>query len=313
MLFTFASYKCLLEMIRRQGFEIFGIEELLIRRRENRPLPHKFVVIRHDVDYYPGRAVTMAAIEAAFGIQTTYYVRRHFFESALEPIRQIAAQGHQIGYHYEEIDTHQKAPNQQVARDALGFFVGALLDLNNLGFPIKTICPHGNPLSDVDNRQVVHLLKDERNLDHLAFTFDRELVRQKISERLVGDASIDITGADVDVYIPDTGRFNPRFNLKDHIDGCPTLGIRSLAHLEGILREAKRNRIYMNMHPDRWSGDIGHWLFDFAFDWAKNVVKVVRGKRVYQGRLVGTKSRKYHQTILKSMKDKRDAPPGAGS
>ncbi|MCK5124838.1 MAG: hypothetical protein KAR42_01140 [candidate division Zixibacteria bacterium] len=290
MLFTFDSYKKLLDTITGAGYAIHGIEKVLEFRLDGFIPEGKFTAIRHDVDYYPKRALVLAKIEADQGIATTYYIRRKFFESDIPIITKIAELGHQIGYHYEEIDTHQKAPNNQVARDAVGFFVGSLLDLDKLGFPIKSVCAHGNPISDVDNRQVVHLLRDDNFLDQLAFTYDRDLVAEKVTNRLIGDASIDITGKDFDVYIPDTGRFNPRYNLKDHIDDCKTAGLNNLEDLSAILGTTKNHRVYMNMHPDRWSGDILTWMFDFGLDSAKNMVKRFMGTSDYKGQLVGQKS-----------------------
>lgn len=306
MLFTFESYRRLLDSILECGYDVHGIEKLIISRRDGFVPKGKFVAIRHDVDYFPKRARVLAAIEAERKLATTYYIRRKFFEDDIDTIRKIAEYGHQIGYHYEEADTHQKAPNLQIERDAVGFFVGALLDLDRLGFPIKTVCAHGNPMTDVDNRQVVHLLRSKDGLDRLAFTYDRELIKAKISDQLVGDASIDITGKDFDLYIPDTGRFNPKFNLKDRIDDCPISGLSNLDHLKRILTGGEYRRIYMNMHPDRWSGNWGTWLFDFGFDMAKNLAKKLIGKSSYQGQLVGEKAKKHHRQVMKSLGEKSD-------
>ena len=306
MLFTFNSYRRLLDCIGEHGFAIYGIEEILAARREETLPDDKYVAIRHDVDYFPGRAMTMAEIEHERKITATYYIRRRFFDDNIDMVRKIGGLGHQIGYHYEEVDTHQKAPNMQIGRDAVGFFIGSLLDIDRLGFHIKTVCAHGNPLTDVDNRQVVHLLRDDNYLDKLAFTYDREVVRTKVSQRLIGDASIDITGADFDLYIPDTGRFNPRYNLKDRIDGCSIAGLSNLDDFRKILADDSHRRIYMNMHPDRWSGDAATWLFDFAFDTAKNFVKRFIGKSGYSGKLVGDRAQKHHDAVLKSIGEKPD-------
>lgn len=290
-----------------------GIEKVLLARRDGTLPEGKYVAIRHDVDYFPGRALSLARIEADRKIATTYYIRRRFFDENIDLVRKIAAFGHQIGYHYEEVDTHQKAPNLQVGRDAVGFFIGSLLDIDRLGFHIRSVCAHGNPLTDVDNRQVVHLLRDENYLDKLAFTYDRDEVRTKVSGRLIGDASIDITGEDFDLYIPDTGRFNPRYNLKDRIDNCAISGLSSLDDFSHILSDPAHRRIYMNMHPDRWSGDLATWLFDFSFDSVKNLIKRFMGKTGYSGKLVGSKAQKHHDAVLKSIGDKRDERPGPRS
>ncbi|MFH1700569.1 MAG: hypothetical protein ABIE07_08280 [Candidatus Zixiibacteriota bacterium] len=289
MLFSFNAYNKLIELILESSRTILGIEKFLINRKSEAANAERLVAIRHDVDYSPARALKMARIEAKYQINTTYYIRRRFFDNNLDIIKQIAQLGHEIGYHYEEVDTHQKAPNKQVARDAVGFFIGSLLDLDKLGFNIKTICAHGNPLSGVDNRQVVHLTRSDDWLDDLAFTYDRDLIVEKISNRLIGDASIDITGDDFDVYIPDTGRFNPRYNLKDHIDNCPTVGLSNFNSLKEILENRKYRRIYMNMHPDRWSDNKIVWLYDLALDTGKNFVKLLMGKSGYKGKLIGDK------------------------
>jgi hypothetical protein len=313
MLFTYESYRRLLETIAGNGYAVHGIEDILAARAAGTLPDGNYVAIRHDVDYFPDRAKAIAEIEAERRITTTYYIRRRFFDTNLDLVRTIAGLGHQVGYHYEEVDTHQKAPNLQVGRDALGFFIGALLDIDRLGFHIRSICAHGNPMTDVDNRQVVHLLRDPEVLDHLAFTYDRDEIRTKIIERLIGDASIDITGRDFDLYIPDTGRFNPRFNLKDRIDDCAIAGLRSLDDLDRLLKDGAHRRIYMNMHPDRWSGDPVTWLFDWSLDTVKNILKAILGKSGYRGKLVGTKATKHHRAVMESLGEKADEGQGSGS
>lgn len=313
MLFTLNSYRQLLEIIRRHNYAIYSIEQILAAKKEGTLPEGKYIALRHDVDYFLERAVAVATIEAERRITTTYYIRRRFFESNLDLIRRIAGLGHQIGYHYEEVDTHQKAPHLQVGRDALGFFIGALMDIDRLGFPIRSVCAHGNPLSDVDNRRVIHLLRDENLLDKLAFTYDRELIRTKISERLIGDASIDITGDDFDLYIPDTGRFNPKYNLKDRIDDCPITGLSGLDEFESILASGRFSRIYMNLHPDRWSGDKVNWLLDLFMDMGKNTLKRILGKTKYRDQLVGEKAKKHHRAILKAMGERPDEKQDSGS
>lgn len=313
MLFTFDSYRRLLDLIADCGYDIYGIERILTARRDGELLRGNYVAIRHDVDYFPNRAIIMARIEAERKIAATYYIRRRFFDADLDLVRKIAGLGHQVGYHYEEIDTHQKAPGKQIARDAVEYFIGSLLDIDKLGFPIRSVCAHGNPLTDVDNRQVVHLLRDRTFLDQVAASYDRAEITEKISDRLVGDASIDLTGDDFDLYIPDTGRFNPRYNLKDRIDNCPIAGLSNLEDLRRILTGGKYPRVYMNMHPDRWSGDMATWLFDFAFDTVKNMLKRFMGKSGYRGKLVGAKAQKHNRSASDSMGDTPDAGPDSRS
>lgn len=62
-------------------------------------------VLRHDVDRLPENSLVTAKIEAELGIKGTYYFRivPESFDERI--IKDIAALGHEIGYHYEELDT----------------------------------------------------------------------------------------------------------------------------------------------------------------------------------------------------------------
>ena len=66
-----------------------------------------FCLIRHDVDITPWAALTMAEVERAEAVTTTYYFRLHApFYNLLEPaaadvVRQVMAMGHEVGLHYE--------------------------------------------------------------------------------------------------------------------------------------------------------------------------------------------------------------------
>jgi len=68
---------------------------------------HDFFLIRHDVDVSPWAARRMAEVEHELGVHTTYYIRFHapyynpLEEDTSRAIREIAAQGHEVGIHYE--------------------------------------------------------------------------------------------------------------------------------------------------------------------------------------------------------------------
>ena len=65
--------------------------------------PDDFVIIRHDVDRMPYRALDMAKLESKKGIKSTYYFRskKHTFKPKI--IKEISSLGHEIGYHYESL------------------------------------------------------------------------------------------------------------------------------------------------------------------------------------------------------------------
>ena len=73
-----------------------------------------FVVLRHDVDKLPQNALRMARIEHDLGVKSTYYFRKinGSFESQF--IREIAALGHEIGYHYEDFSAANGDVNKAI-------------------------------------------------------------------------------------------------------------------------------------------------------------------------------------------------------
>ena len=64
----------------------------------------QYVILRHDVDRRPSYALACARMEASLGILGTYYFRITQGSFDEDIIREIAAAGHEIGYHYEDLD-----------------------------------------------------------------------------------------------------------------------------------------------------------------------------------------------------------------
>jgi hypothetical protein len=62
------------------------------------------VILRHDVDLLPHNALKMARLEHDHGINGTYYFRivPESFNAGV--IEKIAGLGHEVGYHYEDVD-----------------------------------------------------------------------------------------------------------------------------------------------------------------------------------------------------------------
>lgn len=95
--FTEAGYRRLLDIAARHyAFRPFGTDEAG---------PH--MLLRHDVDFSPHRALTLARIEAEKGVRSTYFWLFHSdFYNLLEAevaaiVRQIGALGHWTGLHFD--------------------------------------------------------------------------------------------------------------------------------------------------------------------------------------------------------------------
>ena len=96
--FTLIKYKRILETFQRNGYTIIAYEDLFLK-----PIPAKYVIMRHDVDDLPLQSLAKAEIEKAMGVRSTYYFRVVEESNHPEIIKKIAALGHEIGYHYEDL------------------------------------------------------------------------------------------------------------------------------------------------------------------------------------------------------------------
>ena len=115
--------------------------------RRNNNLPARYVILRHDVDKRPWYSLRMAETEAMMSAKASYYFRIGSESNNPDCIKRIAALGHEIGYHYEDMSLchgdHAKAYEH---------FCNAL-DYFRQFYPVRTCCMHGAPMSKYDSRQ----------------------------------------------------------------------------------------------------------------------------------------------------------------
>jgi len=75
--FTLKAYKSYVEQIIKNYPTILRFDEYFLKKE----VPQSFVIIRHDVDRMPKRALNMAKIEKSLGVPATYYfrIKKHTF------------------------------------------------------------------------------------------------------------------------------------------------------------------------------------------------------------------------------------------
>ena len=157
---------------------------------EAQPQPNRCIIIRHDIDRKPERALKMAKIENRLEIASTYYFRKKEDVFIPEIIKEIANMGHEIGYHYEVLD---KAEGD--IEKAIRIFEDELKEFRKI-CDVKTICMHGNPLSKWVNKDIW------KKYDFKYFG-------------IIGEPYLSIDYTRV-LYLTDTGRkWNSRFSVKD--------------------------------------------------------------------------------------------------
>jgi len=97
--FTHKRYSHLFKKLVTEGYSFQTFEQYL-----KKPL-EKVIILRHDVDQLAHNSLVTARIENALGIKGIYYFRIVKESNKPEIIRKIADLGHEIGYHYETMDT----------------------------------------------------------------------------------------------------------------------------------------------------------------------------------------------------------------
>lgn len=201
----------------------------------------KVLVLRHDIDQQPRKALTMAMLEHSMGIQGTYYVRNtaHAFDSGI--VKAIASLKHEIGYHYEDL-SRNKGNKQQAMTD-----FSAFLDKLRQLYPVRTICMHGSPLSAIDNRDLW------KHYDYKKLGIEAEFY-------------LDTDFKDI-LYLTDTGRkWNSPYNLRDKVTSSVTFPVRDTFHMIRCIQEVcMPGKIMITLHPQRWNNNWSEWLLEYGF------------------------------------------------
>ena len=216
--FTLENYSELVDLLVKQEIFFSTLRHYFTSDLETEP----FAIIRHDVDYQAEKALVFAVLEAEMDIKATYFFRAPHCRRSFNPpiIKEIESLGHEVGYHYETLDSCRGNFDA-----AVRLFDSELGEFRGFGFNISTICPHGNPRIKKRNYK--------SNGDILAY--DPDLL---VRNRLIGDAynSVDF---DRLVYISDVG---VRFR-----------GIGVVKDLKHLLQREDFIRMYFLIHPDYWS------------------------------------------------------------
>ena len=142
--FTLDTYRRLLQAAQQAGYTLTSYHDFIERGEQY----NKVFILRHDVDDLPLNSWHTAEVEHSLGARGSYYFR--VVKQSYDPniIRQIKELGHEIGYHYENMDHFNGHVDE-----AFSDFKKHLAEFRTLS-EIKTICMHGSPLSKWDNRDL---------------------------------------------------------------------------------------------------------------------------------------------------------------
>ncbi len=263
--FTIKTYKRLLIALKEAGYTFQSFADFIENPAK------KAIILRHDVDAKKWNTYRIGRIEAGMEIKGTYYFRMVSKSFSKRVIREMAAMGHEIGYHYETMKTSRGDVDM-----AYSEFCRKLTIFRKF-VPIRTICMHGSPLSKYDNRSIWEKY-DYKELD------------------LIGEPYFDIDFGKV-LYLTDTGRRwdGEKVSIRDKVDKnieyrvsnnenqksiqhpTPNTQHLVLRSTNDIIKAAQTSKlpdqVMLTIHPQRWTDKPLPWLEELVWQNMKNQIK----------------------------------------
>lgn len=214
---------------------------------------NKIVLLRHDVDLKPENSLATAKLENSLGIKGTYYFR--IIPQTLKPdiIKEIADLGHEIGYHYEDMDlVHAENLDKHIELAYESFEKN--LDILRKIVPIDTICMHGSPRAKHDNK----IIWTKYNYSDLG---------------LIGEPYFDIDFNEF-LYLTDTGRRwnGDKVSVRDKVNSKYKFDLKTTQDVINAIPEFP-DKIMITIHPQRWDDRFIPWFQELVLQNVKNVVK----------------------------------------
>jgi len=256
--FTIKQYKILLSLLIQSKYTFQTFSEFLEKPAE------RAVMLRHDVDDKKENSLVFARILHKNGIKGSFYFRVVSQSFDRRVISLIAGMGHEIGYHYEDIDFARRVILSGTSESGLyslawSLFRKHLSDMRGI-YPVTTISMHGSPRSKYDNKA----LWQKYNFRELG---------------IIGEPYLDIDFNKV-AYLTDTGRLWNGFDvsIRDKVDGRFNFNFRSTQQIIEHIDQLP-DKVMFTFHPQRWTDNPGRWLQEFLMQNMKNVVKGALVKR----------------------------------
>lgn len=246
-----------MEAFQREGYAFLTFEAYC-RAKQSDTLPLRFVILRHDVDKRAVNSLRVAQIEQQMGIRSSFYFRVVADSNRPDIISAIAALGHEVGYHYEDMTIANGNKTEAIRHfeQTLSYF--------RQFYPVSTICMHGAPTSKWDGRS---LWDGYRYQDFC----------------IIGEPYFDVDFSRV-FYLTDTGRCwdGYKVSVRDKIPVYQDQWVnRGLVFhsTDDIIRAVESTPVrfpaqaMLTTHPQRWTDSKWQWGKEFVTQNLKNCVK----------------------------------------
>lgn len=252
--FTPDMYRSLLCALQQAGYVFLSFEQYCLADKTE--LPERFVILRHDVDKRPKQSLCIARLEHELDARATYYFRVGKESNDPDIIHKIAAMGHEIGYHYEDMSLCRgdAAKAEQHFAEWLQYF--------RQFYPVRTTCMHGAPQSRWDSKLLW------QHCDYHDYG-------------IIGEPYYDTDFSDV-FYLTDTGRRwdGYKVSMRDKIPQYQDLwNAAGLTYhsttdiLAAIEQNTLPRHIMITTHPQRWLEKPADWLYEAVRQSGVNIIK----------------------------------------
>lgn len=246
--FTINSYKSIIHALSKD-YPFQKFDDFLANSLE------QAVILRHDVDMLPNSSLRFAKIQAEMGIKGSYYFRAVPCSWDEKVILEISNLGHEVGYHYENMDTCHGDIDK--AWDDFRYNLDKLRKL----VEVKTICMHGSPLSKFDNKELW------KKYDYKPLG-------------IIGEPYYDVDFDKV-FYLTDTGRMwnGLKVSVRDKVTQQQQWIKQGLVfhNSDDIIKAVNEHRlpskVMFTFHPQRWHDKLLPWSKELVGQYVKNIGK----------------------------------------
>jgi len=202
-----------------------------------------FLILKHDVETSPSKALKLAQIEKKYSHKGSYYVQAYLLNNKknISILKKIQELGHEVSYHHDVMDSNKG--NLEKAKSEFQKNVDLF---ENHGFTIETVCQHGNPVIERNgyssNRDLFRDRKIAQIYDHITEIMVNFRKRINMDYQYISDA-----GYGWKVI------FDPENN--DIVESSDK--DKKLEDLDEVLHELKKlDPIIISTHPHRWNSNI---------------------------------------------------------
>lgn len=238
MIFIYKQWDDFCRKLRDNGF-ISVSAATILKAKSDKP----FLLLKHDVETNPSKALRLAQIENNYSHKGSYYVQAYLLSSIknIDILKQIQELGHEVSYHHDVMDSNKGNINKAEEE-----FQRNIELFENNGFYVQTVCQHGNPIIDRDgyssNRDFFRNAKVTQMYEHISE------IMVNFKSRINEDYK----------YISDVGYgwkiiFDPENNdiIKSEEKD---IALGSLDEIMNVLKS--ENSVIISTHPHRWHSNI---------------------------------------------------------